>query len=131
MSEKTFIEQADDILRLPVLSDDNKKLLRNIQRSMIVEYSKYVRLASELEQSYEVLRVDEYVRIKAKTRKDGKRFTDDEANRLAKKVAEEKYGNYRIHSATARSMYAIIQHIDNRIADKNMETKYGTEYTPS
>jgi hypothetical protein len=97
---------------------------------MVLEYSKYIIWSAEAEQHYETARNAEYIRIKSKKREDGKRYTDDEANRLSKQKAEEEHGDRRVRKSIAQAIRSQIDHIESVIIDYNVEKKFGfTDFT--
>lgn len=113
----SLVEQANEIINKLPLEEVGARQLQKIKREMSLVYDEAVVGAGIAEQMYNHIRAEKYISIKKATRQDGKRFTDNEADRIAKQEAEDKYWNFRLLKAKAMGMKAKIQAIEGICLD--------------
>lgn len=113
----SLAETASKIIEQKAHTEDDITELQRIKWRMVLLYDEAVSISWLSEELYNSIRSNKYIEVKTKTRGDGKRFTDNEADRISKQEAEDKYWNYRTAKAKAMGMQAKIKAISDFCVD--------------
>lgn len=126
--ELTPVEQAEKIISQWVLTDEDITELWKIKRSMSRMYHEFVSASWMKEEQYNLTRSKEYIKIKQKIKDDsGRKYTDRDADRIAKDRAEENFWSYRTDKAYAQGMKSQIDALWSVIMDYRARQKHITQ----
>jgi hypothetical protein len=113
----TLIDQANKIIEQPAHTDEDITQLQRIKRKMAKLYDEYSSSSWLQEQLYNSVRADVYIKTKKKMKENGKKYTENECDFIAKQQAEKQYWEYRTNKARSQSFKAIIEAIKDFCVD--------------
>lgn len=129
MAEENLIEKADTIINQSIHTDDDIKELAKIKYHLCKLVREYDVSANSEEEKYNHARGQLFVKAKAIAVWEWRRYTDSEAERLAKNQSEERYGKYRSMKANVRGMYGTIEAVGQFIITLQSERKNSITWT--
>lgn len=113
----SLLEQANKIIMQAWHTDDDITELHKIKWQLSLLYNDYSSYAWNRETAYNKKRADAYSHYKKLAKLKGEKYSDKTIEVMAKKQAEDDFGDYREMSWNAKWMYAIIETINSFCID--------------